>query len=304
MSGDVRFKIGLLLLGLAGVAAYSFWYAFKAWRANRVIGDTPASRVRSAAQGYVELVGQGLITEKTPNKAPLTSRPCTWWRYTIEERGSMGRSRRWATIDSGTSEVPFILDDGTGRCLVDPRGADVFPKAKEVWYGDSVWPDVRIPDGQNIFGKLADLLLSGGRYRYTEYRLQSHEPVCALGEFRSLGGVGAEDPDVAVTELLHQWKQDQKTLLERFDRDRDGVLNGEEWELARTAARQQVLGGMLAKPAAPTVSVLAKPADGRAFLLAASDGASLARRLRRQALAGFAACACSSAALAWMMAHV
>ncbi|MGO9036824.1 MAG: GIDE domain-containing protein [Steroidobacteraceae bacterium] len=304
MSGDVRFKIGLLLLGLAGVAAYSFWYALKAWRANRVIGDTPASRVRSAAQGYVELLGQGLITEKSPNKAPLTSRPCTWWRYKIEERGSMGRSRGWATIDSGISEVPFILDDGTGRCLVDPRGAEVFPKAKDVWYGDSVWPDVRIPDGQGIFGKLADLLLSGGRYRYTEYRLQSHEPVCALGEFRSLGGVGAEDPDVAVTELLHQWKQDQKTLLERFDRDRDGVLNGEEWELARAAARQQVLGGMLAKPTAPTVSVLAKPADGRAFLLAASDGASLARRLRRQAFAGFAACAGSSAALAWMVAHV
>jgi hypothetical protein len=304
MSGNDRLKIALLLLGLAGAAAYSFWYAFKAWRVNRIIGDTPASRVRSAAQGYVELMGHGLITEKAPNKAPLTSRPCTWWRYKIEERSSVGRTRSWATIDSGTSEVPFILDDGTGQCLVDPRGAEVFPKAKDVWYGDSVWPDVRIPDGQGFFGKLADMLLSGGRYRYTEYRLQSHEPVCALGEYRSLGGVGAEDPDSAVTELLHEWKQDQKTLLERFDRDRDGALNGEEWELARAAARQQVVGGMLAKPTPPTISVLAKPEDGRAFLLAASDGASLARRLRRQALTGFAACVGSSVALAWMVAHV
>ncbi len=304
MSGIDRFKIFLLLLGLAAAAVYFFWYAIKAWRANRVIGDTPASRVRSAAQGYVELVGQGLITEKAPNKAPLTSRPCTWWQYKIEERSSVGRSRSWATIDSGTSEVPFILDDGTGQCLVDPRGAEVFPKAKDVWYGDSVWPDVRIPDGQGFFGKLADVLLSGGRYRYTEYRLQSHEPVCALGEFRSHGGIGAEDPDRAVSELLHAWKQDQRTLLERFDRDGDGILNDDEWNLARAAARQQVLGGMLAKPTAPAVSVLAKPADGRAFLLAASDGASLARRLRRQALTGFAACAGSSAALAWMAAHV
>lgn len=304
MSGNDRIKITFLLLGLAGAAAYSFWYAFKAWRVNRMIGDTPASRIRSAAQGYVELLGQGLIGEKLQTKGPLTSRPCTWWRYKIEERSSVGRSRSWATIDSGISEVPFILDDGTGQCLVDPRGAEVFPKAKDVWYGNSVWPEVRIPDGVGFFGKLADVLLSGGRYRYTEYRLQSHEPVCALGEFRSLGGVGAEDPDSAVTELLHEWKQDQKTLLERFDRDRDGVLNSDEWELARAAARQQVVGSMLAKPPTPVLSVLSKPADGRAFLLSASDGASLARRLRRQALTGFAACVGSSAALAWMVVHV
>lgn len=304
MSGDARIKIALLLLGLAGAVIYSFWYTFKAWSANRIIGDTPASRIRSAAQGYVELLGQGLIKQEAPNKAPLTHRPCTWWQYKIEERSSVGRSRSWSTIDSGTSEVPFILDDGTGQCLVDPRGAEVFPKAKDVWYGDSAWPEVRIPDGQGFFGKLADVLLSGGRYRYTEYRLQSHEPVCALGEFRSRGGVGAEDPDDAAAQLLHEWKQDQKTLLERFDQDRDGVLNGAEWDQARAAARRQAVAGMLSKPPAPTHSVLSKPDDGRAFLLSASDGAALAHRLRLQALTGFGACLVSSAALAWMVAHV
>jgi hypothetical protein len=93
-------------------------------------------------------------------------------------------------------------------------------------------------------------------------------------------------------------------LLERFDRDRDGALNSEEWELARAAARRQVVGSMLTKPPTPVQSVLSKPADGRAFLLSASDGASLARRLRRQALAGIGACVGSSAVLAWMVAHV
>ena len=119
------------------------------------------------------------------SRGPLTRKPCTWWRYKIEERSSTGRSRGWSTVDSGTSETPFILDDGTGQCLIDPRGAEVFPAAKDVWYGSTEWPEVRIPDGQGFFGKLADLLLSGGRYRYTEYRLQPREPVCALGAFRS-----------------------------------------------------------------------------------------------------------------------
>jgi hypothetical protein len=303
MSGN-HIRSLLLLFGFAGAAAYSFWYTFKAWRENRMVEDTPSSRVRSAAQGYVELTGHGVMSPGHQSLGPLTRKPCTWWRYKIQVRSSTGRSRGWSTVDSGTSETPFILDDGTGQCLIDPRGAEVFPAAKDVWYGGTEWPEVRIPDGQGFFGKLADMLLSGGRYRYTEYRLQPQEPVCALGAFRSLGGAGVDSPDCAVAELLREWKQDQKTLLERFDRNHDGVLDREEWDQARAAAHRQIVDGMAKQPAAPGIGVLAKPADGRAFLLSASNGQSLARRLRRNAVAGLAAALSSGAALLWMVKHV
>ena len=302
MSGGLRSKLLLLLLGLAAAAIASFWYAFRAWRQNRLVGDTPISRVRSAAQGYVELRGRGIPMPNARESAPLTGKPCTWWRYEIEERNSESR-RSWGVVDSGTSDAPFLLDDGTGQCLVYPQGAEVFANAKDVWYGSTSWPDVRIPDGTGFFGKLADVLLSGGRYRYTEYRMQPHEPVCALGEYRS-GGNGTLSPDRAVAELLRAWKQDQKSLLARFDANHDGVVDGEEWEHARAAAHQQVVEAMLVKPQSEELSVLAKPADGRAFLLSASDGESLARSLRRRAFAGLAACAGSGAALVWMASHV
>jgi len=303
MSGDARLKFWLLLLGLAGAAAASFWYAFRAWRENRLVEDTAASRVRSAAQGYLELKGRGIPMPNSRSFAPLTGKACTWWRYKIEERTSSGKSRGWTTVGSDTSAVPFILDDGTGQCLVDPRGAEVFPNAKDVWYGSTSWPDVRIPDGVGFFGKLADALLAGGRYRYTEYRMQPNEPVCALGAFRS-GGNAPLSPDRAVTELLHAWKQDQKTLLERFDLNHDGVLDAAEWDRARAAARSQVIDSMVVKPQTEELSVLSKPDDGRAFLLSASDGESLARGLRRKAVAGLAACVGSGAALLWMASHV
>ena len=303
MSGDLRSKVWLLLLGLAAAAVASFWYGFRAWRENRLIGDTPISRVRSAAQGYVELKGRGIPMPNARDSAPLTGKPCTWWRYKIEERSSSGRSRVWATVDSGTSDAPFLLDDGTGQCLVYPRGAEVFPNAKDVWYGSTTWPDVRIPDGSGFFGKLADVLFSGGRYRYTEYRMQPDEPLCALGEYRS-GGNGYQSPDRAVAELLRAWKQDQKTLLARFDANHDGVVDGKEWECARAAAHKEVVDGMLVKPQTEELSVLAQPTDGRTFLLSASDGESLARRLRRKAFAGLAACVGSSAALVWMASRV
>jgi E3 Ubiquitin ligase len=302
MSGN-EFKFWLIVAGLAAAAAYSFWYAFKAWSKNRVIEDTPTSRVRSAAQGYVEISGLSLLPPDSHIKAPLTGKPCAWWRYKIEERRSTGRSRSWVTIQSDTSAESFLLDDGTGQCLIDPRGAEVFPGASDVWYGSSEWPEVRIPDGTGIFGRLADSLMTD-KYRYTEHRLQAHEHVYAIGAFRSLGGAGAEDPETAAANLLHDWKKDQAALLARFDSNHDGTLSTGEWELARAAARRQVLDARSAEARPPSVNVLGDPMDGRAFLLAASDGETLARRFRRRALAGIGGFVGSSAALTWMLTHV
>jgi hypothetical protein len=302
MSGN-RFKFWLLVIGLAAVAVYSFWYAFKAWAKNRVIEDTPTSRVRSAAQGYVELSGQGLLSADSHSKGPLTGMPCTWWRYKIEERSYNGRSRSWSTVDSGTSDAPFLLDDGTGQCLIDPRGAEVFPSASDVWYGSSEWPEMHIPNGTGIFGWLVDTFVTD-KYRYTEHRLQPREHLYAIGAFRSLGGVSVESPDAAMADLLREWKQDQAKLLARFDSNHDGTLSSAEWDQARAAALGQILDGRAAEVRPPSVNVLEDPMDGRSFLLAASDGESLARRFRRRALAGIGGFVGSSAALTWMLAHV
>ncbi|HLZ99201.1 MAG TPA: GIDE domain-containing protein [Steroidobacteraceae bacterium] len=264
------------------------------------MGDTPTSRVRSAAQGYVELTGRGMMPPNTQNKAPLTGIPCTWWRYKIEQRGA-NRSRSWSAVQSGTSEESFLLDDGTGQCLIDPRGADVFPSTSDVWYGSSEWPDgVRIPSGGGVLGWLLDAVPTG-RYRYTEHRLEERGRLCAIGSFRSLGGVSVESPDRAVAELLRGWKQDQASLLARFDMNHDGVISAAEWDRARAAAREQVVAAAGAGTQAPGINVLSKPEDGRAFLLAAFDEQTLARTLRRRAAAGMAGFVASCCALTWML---
>jgi hypothetical protein len=302
MSGN-QFKFWLLVVGLIAAAGYSFWYAFKAWAKNRTIEDTPTSRVRSAAQGYVELSGRSMLPQSSANKAPLSGQPCPWWRYKIEERRYSGRSRSWSTIQSDTSTEPFLLDDGTGQCLIDPRGAEVFPGATDVWYGATEWPEMHIPNGTGIFGWLVDTFVTD-KYRYTEHRLQARQELYAIGAFRSLGGVSVEDPDAAITELLHAWKKDPAALLARFDTNHDGTLSSAEWDQARAAARRQVLEGRAADVRPPSLNVLADPGDGRSFLLAASDGETLARRFRRRALAGIAGFVGSSAALTWMLSHV
>ena len=302
MSGS-QVKYWIVVVGLAAASVYSFWFAFKAWAKNRTIEDTPTSRVRSAAQGYVELSGHGLLPQNSHNKGPLTGKRCTWWRYRIEERSRTGRSRSWSTIDSGASAEPFLLDDGTGQCLIDPSGAEVFPSVSNVWYGPDAWPQVCIPNGSGVWGWLADTFITD-RYRYSEHRLMEREQVYAIGAFHSLGGVPVDSPDGAVSELLRQWKLDQPRLLTRFDSNHDGTLSSAEWELARDTARQQVLRARTAEIRSPSFNVLSEPVDGRAFLLAASDGESLARRFRRSALAGIGGFLSSSVALTWILTHV
>src|SRR5262249_40058080 len=83
------------------------------------------------------------------------------------------------------------------------------------------------------------------------------------------------------------WKQDQKTLLARFDADHDGVLNAAEWEAARAAAAKecesQTLGADIAR-----VSVISKPVDGKPFMIAPLTPERLERRATIHAWGYFA----------------
>jgi hypothetical protein len=290
----------LVLAAVSGVTLYSIYASFLAWQRNRVVEDTPTSRVRSAAQGYVELAGMGLSPPGKDLIGPLSRKPCIWWRYKIQRRGQGGRSSSWATVDSGTSETPLILDDGTGQCLIDPEGAEVFPSTTDVWFGAEEWPLICLPAGKGVLGRIANAL-DMNKYRYMEHRLERRGQLYAIGCFETMGGVSVESPEREVVELLREWKQDQPALLARFDTNHDGVLGADEWDLARAAARKQVMSDRAHAPANPGMSVLSKPGDGRAFLLSGSDEETLERRLRLRTVGSLALFIASGSVLAWML---
>jgi hypothetical protein len=255
----------------------SFWFGFRCWKRARLIEDMPTSRVRSAAQGYVELQGQAKLTSGTAMVAPLTRLPCVWWTYRIEEKRRSGRNARWVTVDQDRSVTPFLLEDDSGWCVINPVGADIFPEHNRSWYGSRGWPaDVPALASKSWLTSLVS------EYRYTEHWIGEDEPLDAMGLFRTVGGVGSVDRNAAVVRLLSEWKQDMPALTARFDTDRNGVLSQREWERARAAARSEVDARVLAQNV-ETYAVLQKPDDGRPYLLAAGNLARLARRYRWQA---------------------
>ena len=259
----------VIAVAAAALALLSLWRFLVRLRRDRLVADTPEVRIRSAAQGYVKVRGRTQPAGPQAATAPLSGLPCVWWSYEIahEEHDSKG-NRRWQTIDSRSSVDTFaLIDDDEARCLVGPVKAEITPTVSNVWYGATSWPMAGPPAAAGF--------LRLGSWRYTERILGVGSRVCVLGELRSHSEVG--DPGGRAAAKLHEWKQDQRALLARFDLDHDGKLSDAEWQAAREAAahesQQQVLESSIARE-----SVISQPLNGEPFLVAPLSESALERR--------------------------
>jgi hypothetical protein len=100
-----------------------FIYGFKLLQRRRLILDTPFSKIRSAAMGMVEV--SGLAVGPYTMIAPITGRPCYYYRTLVWEYKQQGKNKQWVKVAGECMHLPFFVDDKTGRMLVDPRGADL-----------------------------------------------------------------------------------------------------------------------------------------------------------------------------------
>jgi len=285
---------GMLAAAAAAVALYALWQFFVRLRRDRLLADTPAVHIRSAAQGYVKVRGRATPAAAAPTAAPLSNRPCVWWSYEIAaaERDSKGNTR-WHTTDRRASVELFRLTDEDGAsCLVGPVSAEVTPSVRNVWYGSSSWPQSPPPQ--------INLPLLNGGWRYTERLLNVGEHLCVLGELRSHSEVG--DVNAATAAKLREWKQDQAALLERFDANHDGHIDAAEWQAARAAAAQESQSQLLHQDI-ERVSVISEPRNGEPFIIAPRNPAQLERRERYYAVLYFVLGLAAVVVCAWALRH-
>lgn len=238
----------LAVLGL--VAGVSFIAWLSVLKRLRAVRGTPTSRIASAAQGYVELKGNGRPYGGTPFISQLSRLPCLWHRYQIQQKNGQGE---WRTIESGESSQPFLLDDGSGVCIIDPSGAEILTKHKDTW--------------------------REAQFLYTEWKLIHSDVLYVLGEFRTEGGSSAHfDTRAELNAMLAGWKRDKPALHARFDLDNNGELDAREWLLARQAARRAVAKKKREVHARPDRHFVVQPRDGKLFLLSNLLPEKLSRR--------------------------
>ena len=290
----VEFWIWMLFA--SGIAAVCFYVAFGYFRRSRLIEDTPTARIRSAPQGFVEL--DGIARDDTDKQliSPLTDTPCCWYRYEIERKGD----KNWRTVEKGSSEDPFVLEDETGKCIVLPKGAEITPSDRSIWYGKSRQPEDRNPPKSQIKASVGGFRIkvdSGfghgsmkmglfTQYRYTEERIYAGDQIYALGHFRSLEERDHHRKKSEMTsDILKMWKQDKQRMVDRFDQDGDGKIDVNEWEDARQSAKRIAHEKYEEKKDNMIIHTLSKsPVKGFPFLISTLPQFDLASRYRYVAI--------------------
>ncbi len=260
--GSIAALAVLLVTGLYG------W--LRAVQHARLILDTPTSRIASAAQGYVELRGRARALDGTPLHSPVDGLPVLWYRVVTEHR----RNGKWRKLETCESDASFLLDDGSSVCAVDPEGAEMLVRRRDV--------------------------STRGDTRTTQWSLINNDMVYALGEFITLGSVSVDfDRRAQLRELLASWKADKPSLLQRFDLDHNGELDVREWELARLTAKREVNRLRDEALGAPDAHVMRKPRNQRLYLISDLDPNRIARRYRWLAAFHLAVFLGAAAASAW-----
>ncbi len=267
-----------LLLALAVGAVASLLASIKMFHQARLIENMPTSKIRSAIQGYVELYGNAVWMDGPEINAPLTGLPCAWYSFSIEERNQHGNNK-WRRVDYGVSEHLFLLKDNTGECVVDPEGAVVTPSATDTWYGsrpNRAINTTKVHPAIDVLSKT--VAISSAPYRYTERRLNLDEPLYAIGEFISVGTDYREEFDHLVRDFLNRLKRDKKRLAQ-YDANHDGDIDQQEWEHARTDAKQTAAQEQLNNPLPKSTHLLKKPKQSKhqPFLLSAKEESHISR---------------------------
>ncbi len=265
---------------LVFICGVSFFYTFSLIHRKRIIEDTPTAKIRSASQGYVELVGHGHLIEEQPITSPLSGDTCLWYEYQVEKQeiNLMNLLIRdvWRTVRREASDSLFLIKDETGQCIIDPEGASVTVKDDYVWYG-SAMPSHRSP----VARKISEGSNFNNQYRYTERLLYPGDRLYAIGLYETIGGAGTTlDVNADVRDLLREWKKDTETLMKRFDTNKDGKLSMQEWQKVREAAYQEAKKKYGERKKMPPINRIGKTNDSRRpFILSAVEQNTLTREL-------------------------
>ncbi|MDP1682757.1 MAG: hypothetical protein Q8L39_13425 [Burkholderiales bacterium] len=261
VSSKLVFSIGYCAVAsLAG-----FWMWQHGQRLARIIEDIPTSRIASAPQGYVELLGQAREFADMSLVTGLSGTPCLWYRWQIARRGGEGHGNDLvATVISQTVYIPdeheesqscIGIQDSTGEAVIFPYGSEIIAAHRETWYeGDA---------------------------RFTEERIMPGDPLYVLGDFST--HTQSERPWDLVNEVASQlsiWQADKPSLLRRFDRNGNGVLDPDEWEMMHREAIRSAKQKQIKELATPIVHRVMAPDNGYHFLISSKPPQKLASHYR------------------------
>lgn len=214
-ANDLGRELAIWLAAIFGVilGVYLFLRGFKLLARKRLIQNIPASKIRSASLGEVEISGKAAGPYTIIS--PLSQTECFYYKATIGD----------ATNDAESLCVPFFVRDETGHVMVDLRGAEcqlpaTFEEQNHVYdLGECA---------QHFAARHG--FTPGALVRVSEYCLQVNDPLFVLGTLAENSGnrMGPGFPTV------------------------DGSMEADFLSAEAAAAQRAVMLEMMTVPIAPT----------------------------------------------------
>lgn len=259
-----KFIFSAAYCAIASLAGFWMWQHGQ--RLARIIEDIPTSRIVSAPQGYVELLGEACELAGTSLVTSLSGTPCLWYRWQIAHRAGDGFYSRdlittlfsnavYVPSEHAESQFNFGIRDGSGEAVIFPNGSEIISAHRQTWYeGDA---------------------------RFTEEYIVPGDQLYVLGDFSThIPSSGRWDFVNEVASLISIWQSDKPRLLRRFDRNGNGVLDPSEWEAMHLEAARIAKGKQIQTEAAPIVHRVMAPANGYYYLISSKRPDELASHYR------------------------
>jgi hypothetical protein len=261
---------------LAGGSLYAVWWAKR--NAKAIGAQTPVN-VSDLGAGYRMAWGRTVGPHLT---APLTGRPCVWWKVQVWEAVreklpgqktiDIGSARWiWREAVSTESDRPLLFGDGKAVAAVWTWGATaMIPSGWSDWRGQTLPPEDRNPElrqgGTPAQGIRHDSMGTfGPRFRYVEQIIEVDAPIFALGKVtRTDPSLYADDADADGEEEDAYVAEEDDLASEEVDADAN---EDEGWRAERDRL------GLLPTPDSVIAADMARAtwtigaADGQPFLI-------------------------------------
>ncbi len=203
------------------IACITFGYAFYFLRMKRQIENTPTSKIRSIAMGMVEVKGEAV--RKYALVSPMSHTPCVFYRLTRYQRREKDHQWRVTSISS-SNNVPFYIEDETGRVEINPAGCRVSAGTRQEGSSGQVGLMKVVNDADE---KWVEEVIVDGTLLY----------VLGFAAVKRQEGPTLAEKKI---EALRELKRNPQNL-QQFDLNGDGNIDEDEWDTARAAVEEKVL---------------------------------------------------------------
>ena len=216
------FSAGLIFLGLI-----LFVHSFVMIKRKRALENCPTSRIRSMPMGLVEV--QGKARQKYFLKTPYSQTDCVYYSFKKYRWDRTGNAQGYRLEKWGESgEIPFYIEDETGRVLVHPKNAIIKAGVSQDFSKSFLEMFAFYEPG-----------LGGEGDKIVEHLIPAGQSLYVMGYAHPLRTGSAVRRD-AFIKKLRRLKKDKGQMM-RYDLNRNGMIDEDEWDKARSAMEEAAL---------------------------------------------------------------